>query len=397
MSSRVRTRLLNEANTEEGSIVAEMKSYSLEAVPNDGVHMYGNVRNNPDVSAPFTASQEITLRLTSSNFDICEFSNSYIHLNLRLRLRFDNAPTVSGSDEFAEMLKKNQFVFLGLKCSNQVIRNYSFKHNDVPISTTMQSNAVYESFLYSAFMSKGERANKKYIFSPYEEVSVLDNSLCGLYLPIGELVSGSYVNLDVIIPYRGLLAMQGFNEFCNRIFGDLKIVFSLTTEAFVYTQVNPIASIRKGIISGKIAKSIPHLSDVLACDADSFEFNHCFEQASVSGPVHFITGYDEDNHKLTFEQTDNFGIYVDEVVCTEAWADVRGYRASEDAIRQLQAHWSSEPFVVCAQKVDTFTFPANATPSGLRTAMNVRFNRCTDAVVLFPKDSRHRTIFTNIC
>ena len=104
MSSRVRTRLLNEANTEDGSIVSEMKSYSLEAVPNDGIHVYGNTRINPDVSAPFTASQEITLRLTSSNFDICEFSNSYIHLNLRLRLRFDHAPVVEGEDAFAEML-----------------------------------------------------------------------------------------------------------------------------------------------------------------------------------------------------------------------------------------------------------------------------------------------------
>ena len=185
MSQRLRSRLLSESNTQDGSIVSEMKSYSLAPVPNDGIHVYGNTRINPDVSAPFTSSQEITLRLTSSNFDICEFANSYIHMSLRLRLRFSNAPVVNGDDEFAKMLKENQFVFLGLKCSNQIIRNYSFKHNDVPITTTLQSNAVYESYLYSAFMSKSERANKKYIFSPYEEVSVLDNSLCGLYLPIG--------------------------------------------------------------------------------------------------------------------------------------------------------------------------------------------------------------------
>ena len=290
MSGRqIRSRLLSESNTQDGSIVSEMKSYSLTPVPNDGIHVYSNTRINPDISAPFTSSQEITLRLTSSNFDICEFSNSYIHMTLRLRLRFQNAPVVEGDDAFAQALKNNQFIFLGLKCGNQLIRNYSFKHNDVPITTTMQSNAVYEGFLYSAFMSKGERSNKKYVFSPYEEVSMLDNSLCGLYLPIGELVSGTYVNMDVILPYRSLLALSGWNEFCNRVFGDLKIVFSLTSEAFVFTEVNPIASLRKAIISGKIDKSTPHLSDVLAIDPDSFEYKHCFEQATVESPVQFIS------------------------------------------------------------------------------------------------------------
>lgn len=397
MSRRLRSRLLSESNTEDGAIVSEMKSYTLKPIPNDGIHVYGNTRINPDVSAPFSSSQEITIRLTSPNFDVCEFANSYIHMTLRLRLRFNNAPVVNGTDSFAEMLKKNQFVFLGLKCSNQIIRNYSFKHNDVPITTTLQSNAVYESYLFSALMSKSERANKKYIFSPYEEVCQLDNSSCGIFLPVGDLIDGTYVNLDLIIPYRAMLAMSGWNEFCNRIFGELKMVFSLTSEAFVHTEVNPITSIRKGIISGKISRDIPHLSDVLAVDSDSLIYKHCFEQVAVGTPIQFISGYDEEAHKLTFSTSADFAPYIDEVVATEVWADVRGYRASEQAINELRSYWEHEPFVVCAQKVDTFTFPSNATPSGIRTAMNVRFNKATDAVVLFPKDSRHRTIFTNIC
>ena len=392
-----RSRILNESQSQDGSIVSEMKAYTIPPVENDGLNIYGNIRVTPDTSAPFSSSQEINLKLTSTNFDIIEFDNSFIHMQLKLRVRFSNAPTVTGSDDFANMLKKNQFVFIGLKSSNQIIRTYSFKHNDVPITTSLQSNGVYEGFLYSAFMSKGERENKKYVFSPYEEVSQLDNSLCGMYVPIGDLVDGVYMNMDLILPYRNLLALSGWLEFCNRIFGELKLVFTVTSDAFVYTQVNPITSIRKGIISGKISKSISHLSEVLAVDPDSFDYKHAFEQVTVPSAVQYISGYDETTSKLTFSSQAEFTPYIDEIIVQDVYADVRGYRVQETALRTLMAYWQNEPFVVPAQRLDTFTFPANATPSGIHSSMNVRFNKCTDAVVLFPRDSRHRTIFTNIC
>ena len=45
-----RRRLLNESNTDTGSIVDEMKSYSKAPVTNDGINVYGNVRINPITS-----------------------------------------------------------------------------------------------------------------------------------------------------------------------------------------------------------------------------------------------------------------------------------------------------------------------------------------------------------
>ena len=396
MTSRFRSQILQEAHSQTGAIVDEMKSYSIQPVENDGLNLYSNTRINPDVSPPFTSSQDITIRLTSNNFDVCEFGNSYLHLKLRLRLRFQNAPKVEGSDQFADMLKKNQFVFLGLKASSHIIRSYSFKFNDVPIPSTMQSSALYESFLYSTLMSKQERENKKYVFSPYEEVVSLDNSTCGVFIPVGELVDGSYQMLDLIIPYNNLLALQGWQEFPNRIFGELKLVCNTTAEGFVYAEVSPMTSIKKGILSGKIDKATPHISDVLSAVDSTFEFNRCFEQVSVPSSAQFITGWDSENNKLKFASSAEFTPFIDELMVVEAWTDVKGYRASDAALSELQRHFSSEPFVVCAQKMESYSFPQGPDYSGLRCAMNVRFNRATDAVVLFPKDSRHRTIFTNI-
>ena len=392
---QTRRRLLRESNTETGAIVDEMKSYSKEPVANDGMHEYGNVRIKPISSGPFLSSDEIELPLTSSNFDVMEFSNTYIHLKTRIALRCSNPPTVEGSDDFSKMLNENQFLMVGLKASPHVIRDYRFKHNGTIIPTTVQGRAVTESFLYSTFKAKSEIANKKFVFSPYEEASVMENSLCGIYVPLKDLKTEAiYKDIDIIIPIREILAMEAFQEYPRNIFGELRFVFHVTSEAFVYTEVNPRVSIRKGIVTGKIDRNTPHLSDILACDDHSFDYQHSFEQVGIPSKVHYISGYS--NGEMTFSSQASFQPHIDEIKIMEAWVDAKGYRMSLDAERALVSHFSSQPFAVCAQKVIVQQFPSGPTPSGLNTSMNVRLNHVTDIEILHPTDSRQRTVFRNI-
>ena len=168
MSFGPRRGILNEARSQTGAIVDEMKAYALTPVANDGMNIYGNVRINPIQSAPFTNAQEISIPITTTNFDVIEFSNTYLHILAKLRIRVTSPPVVEGDDDFAKMLKENQFVMIGLKAGPHVIRDYQIKFNNVPVTTTTQSSAVYESFLYSTFKGKSEIANKKYVFTPYE-------------------------------------------------------------------------------------------------------------------------------------------------------------------------------------------------------------------------------------
>ena len=394
-----RRRLLQaEPNQKSGSASDEIKAYTKEPVRDDALPgTFANARINPTTSGPYSSTQEISISLASDQFDVNEFENSYLHLKLRVRMRFLNAPAVEGEDAFAEVLKKNQFVFIGLKCSSHVIRNYSFKFNDVPITSTMQSSAIYENFLFSTFRAKGEMANKKFVYSPYDEVSSMDNSICGLFVPVGELVNGSYQDLDLIIPYNTLLALEAFDMYPNRIFGDIKLVFSITQDAFVHAEVCPITSLRKGIMSGKIDKSVPHLSDVLAVDKDSFDYIHAFEQIGIASPYQFISGWDSENNKLKFSTQAEFTPFIDEIVCSECWVDCKGFRLDGSALASLRSHFAANPFTVAAQKVETNIFPNGPEKAGLRTAMNCRFNHVTDVELLLPTDSRQRTVFRNPC
>ena len=398
MSFGPRRGILNEARSQTGAIVDEMKAYALTPVANDGMNIYGNVRINPIQSAPFTNAQEISIPITTTNFDVIEFSNTYLHILAKLRIRVTNPPVVEGDDDFAKMLKQNQFVMIGLKAGPHVIRDYQIKFNNVPITTTTQSSAVYESFLYSTFKGKSEIANKKYVFTPYEEAHDYENSVCGIYVPIGDLESGScYKDLDIIIPLRELLIFQAFNEFPTKLFGELQLVFHTTAEAFVHMEVNPITSIRKNIINGKIDKSVPHLSEVLALVDASFDYTHAFEQIGITSPVQYISGYDEENNKLKFTTQAEFTPYIDELVVSECWVDCKGYRMQDSALRELYSYFQSHPFVVPTQRVEVFTFPNGAEANGLRTSMTVNFNHTTDCELLMPTDSRSRTIFRNPC
>ena len=411
-----RRRLLNESNTDTGSIVDEMKSYSKAPVTNDGINVYGNVRINPITSGPFQTNQEIELPITNTSFDVIEFSNSYIHLETIIHVRCTNPPVMNtpsqsdyqkdGADDteayensvkFHQMLAENQYVMIGLKASPHMIRDYKFKFNGNVVSSTTQSDAVYESFLYSTFKAKSEIENKKYVFSPYVEASQLDNSICGIYVPLSKLTtSGVYLNLDIIIPIRELLCMEAFYEFPTKIFGELRLLFHTTPEAFVYTEVNPITSLRKGIITGKIDKSLPYLSEILAVDKDTLEYQHSYEQVGIASPAQFISGWDNANSKLTFSTQSEFMPYIDDLIVKEAWCDAKGYRMSDAALRELIQHYSSNPFTVCAQKVETHTMPSGPGPDGLRTNLSFRINHCTDFEILHPTNSKQRTIFRNI-
>ena len=123
---------------------------------------------------------------------------------------------------------------------------------------------------------------------------------------------------------------------------------------------------------------------------------HAYEQISIPSKVQYISGFDKTSNKLTFSAQEGFTPYIDELTVQEAWVDVKGYRMSDSALRDLQAHFSANPFTVCAQKVETNTFPSGPEAAGLRTTQNIRFNHTTDIEILHPTDSRQRTVFRNI-
>ena len=409
MEQRRRSFLYTTKNKGEGTIAEAMKSYTKPPRENDGVNRYHNVRVKPKTSGPYPASTDIEIPITSDSFTITEFDNSYLHLQCRVDFSTSgfSGISVGATGALGSALNKEQYVFIGFKSSNHVIRNYHFVFNDLDIPTSRQTNALYENFLYTNFKSKGEIANKKWVFSPYDEVERMDNSICGSYVPLETILNSDnnefYVVFELIIPITEFLALESFDEYPNKIFGELKVMFNTTAEGIVYCQVNPIESIRNAIVNGSIKNTtttndtttettITGMSTVLAADTRTFPYTHAFQQQGISTTMCFITNVS--SNTLT-SVTQDVKITASNIQTLDCWCDIRGYEASHDAIMQLKQYFNENPFTVCAQRVERYSFHSGAESSGLDTDVNIRMRRVTDCYVLMPTNSLQKTVFCN--
>ena len=394
-----RRRLLQKSHTESGSVVQEMKSYSFQPVKNDGRNDYGNTRiKSIRSNGPFNTNTEIELPLVSGNWDVTEFENSFIHLNCEAQFRFDDAPTLGTAgaelDDFEKAMGDNQFVFIGLKASPHIIRDYRFKHNDTVIQTSNQASAITENFLYSTFKADSEISNHKFVFSTYKEVSERENSICGMYIPLKEIAAGTLTKkFEIVIPYQELLPLEAFNEFPNCIFGDLTFNFHVSYDAFVYCEVNPKESIAKGITQGLINLTTPHLSEVLAVDASTFDYQHSFEQVGIPSQAQFVKGFV--GNKVEYATCPNFCPYISNLMVNDAWCEVKGYNIVESAKAELYAHFTRNPFSVPAQKIEVYNFPQGPTSGGLSTSATVTFNHTTEVYILCPTNAKQLTVIRN--
>ena len=423
-----------------GEIVANMKKFALQPATNDGEHSYTNTRITPKQSPPFGENEQFELSLCSNNFDITEFENSYVHLVLRIRFDFiweasaqlpehlrDIKTHPENLTDLENDLVDNQYVFIGFKASTHCVGSYSFKFHDIPLSSTQQSQAITEQFLYTTFKSKGQLANKKYVYSPYQEVHDFKNSVCGIYIPLREILTNdaqtTYHEMEIIMPYQEFIILQDFDEYPNCVFGDLKMVFQIVPHAMVYTEVNPIKSIRAGILSGKIqaykpANAPAHaasggeqpvirttdspdkvgtyaagMTTVLALDEHTLPYSHAFQQINISDHLCFITGVDGD--KVQTWAPTGFRPRSQFIQVKEAYVDCRGYKATATARQSLYQFFCTNPFTVVAQKVSRTAFPTAPQATQTNSIMNIRIQRCTDAAILMPTNSGQLTVFSN--
>jgi hypothetical protein len=208
MSTKLISKILNDRVA--GNIALQMKSYAKLETINDGTHYYGQIDiQAEEPSFPCLGTSNMMLRLTDKSFSITQFTESFITIELEVELLIpkilDTDPPL-GSD--TEELLTHQFLFVGLKSSNEIFHDYQIYHKNLPINDTQQQNTVYEHFLYSTFKAGTEKDNKKYVHSQYKDISRMDTSACGVFIPLIDIQRANNnrftVHFPVSIPYRDI-------------------------------------------------------------------------------------------------------------------------------------------------------------------------------------------------
>ncbi|KAA6390276.1 MAG: hypothetical protein EZS28_014199, partial [Streblomastix strix] len=66
-------------------------------------------------------------------------------------------------------------------------------------------------------------------------------------------------------------------------------------------------------------------------------------------------------------------------------------------LNRVRQFYSNRPFVVPAQRIESWVFPSAASSAGIKTTQNIPLSHVTDMCLLFPKDARHVTCYENPC
>ncbi|KAA6378531.1 MAG: hypothetical protein EZS28_025943 [Streblomastix strix] len=195
-------------------------------------------------------------------------------------------------------------------------------------------------------------------------------------------------NFTVSIPLDDLRISSAFSEYPNSLFA------------------NPIISLTKYYSTNK--------DELLSSGQDkfwiidlffrnwnlTFQYTNMFTQIGCT--VDLITGIRAE--ELTPSGLMNLvcdiqpvTVSVRNYIITAITANISGYKASQECLNRVRQFQSTHPFVVPAQRIESWVFPSGAALTGLRTSYNTTLSHVTDMCLIFPKDPRYLTYFENPC
>ncbi len=414
MSNRHIPRALGKSSI--GNIEEFLKSYALIKAHNDGQNHYSIKEIIPTTKLPMPEADEIEIRLTDSDFDVTQFHDSFLTMNVKATFNFSHSlfdESQSDVQDAAKKLIDTQFLMIGWKSGAHAIGEYTCHHRGVTVDSTRQNSATYEAFVNNLYKPRSEKNNRKHIHSLYESTHKFDTSVCGVYIPISKIKANVPLTVDIplSIPFDDILCLSGFVDYPNKIFGELVFKFRLNMRSLVYARVNPHKSMifevgKKRDVFNSIAGQnyADIMKMILQQPVSQLDYCRMFTQIGEK-TRQFKFKYNINEASESPKQVDGF--IADEVIInftptvlsaetTRCSATLCGYRVEAQAFDRLREYFLDKPFVIPSQRVETKTFQTAATSSGFQQCQtNIPLNHVTDLVLLFPKTSRQITCFEN--
>ncbi|KAA6377807.1 MAG: hypothetical protein EZS28_026666 [Streblomastix strix] len=394
-----------------GTIEVTIKSNSVDAFRNDGEYHYSIKEIKPESQMLALFDKEILISISDTDHDVTQIQNSFLSIVLTANVQFYNK-----FDEYEEAYKDGTILFIGLKSASQVIREYTIYHRGRTIDGTLQNDSTTEQFIYNTVKPRSEKNNRKHIHSLYENIHKYDTSACDTYLTIREIKNAikDQESVPYTLPIRfrlsiqldDILVLSGFTDYPNSLFGDLKIKFKTTPNAFIFTQVNPIISMAKYYTMNKTdlkangPDKLKNIDLLFRYWSLGYQYTKKFTQIGCTADL--IT-------KINIEQITDSGLKnlmysitpvtlsIKNYVVTEVTANMSGYKATDDFLQRVREFYANSPYVVPSQRVEAWSFPAIATTTGIRTSQNIPLSHVIDLSLLFLKDARATTCYENPC
>ena len=189
-------------------------------------------------------SNKTHVRLTTDRFNMIQFDKSFISLELDLKVRLDPKPDmeveVNGISEDTDPHNIAQ-VFLGFKNGCELFDHTLTLVDNLPVGN-QNNDAVREQFAYNVNMTRSQKETRKYSHSPYSNVSTLDPSVCGIYIPVSDLADGldHDYRFEINVPFTDFLKYQAFTLYPNTICGEVEEELQTSTLGMVWAPIDPV-------------------------------------------------------------------------------------------------------------------------------------------------------------
>jgi hypothetical protein len=388
-----------------------MKAQTKVEQMNQGIHDYGQTEVLPDQpTTPCPADSQMLILLTTPKQAMAQFDGSYIYLRLGATIQLNTplftSAELEGDDPCRDMCLENQFFFLGVRSANQLLRSYQLFFGNTPIANSLQNFATIEGVYYFASECVEMTTSRRYCFSMFHDVQVMNESVAGTYIPLSTFIipgtprtASLTANIEfvAILHLTQILELSGFKDYPTRVFGDLRLNFTLEKDALVYYYIPPNISFERGLLEGTISTDTPNLSGLRAIDPATLDICRQWTQIGTYCWVDVIKGWDSATNAPRHTVIRDFSISCTSMEISKCYAILSGYNYTEECHAELVDFFSNNPFLVMSQKISVATFSSSPTSAGISAlTCQTAINLATQAAIFFPFSAKHLTVFPNI-
>jgi hypothetical protein len=175
-------------NKDSGDVLKYFSSFDNLISNNSGVRDNRCItRDCYDSNYPFNVGTFTHVALTDSNVHISNIDKEFITQRVQLKLRGELFSTVELDHNYSS---KFCYVFVGFKSGMDSIDSYYVNWNNLK-SSCENIFAAYESFVTRAVKPKSEQEGRADMYTTYESARNFKKSMCGVYIPITDLVTNT--------------------------------------------------------------------------------------------------------------------------------------------------------------------------------------------------------------
>ena len=380
---------------DQGDVYQYFQNELAHLVQHNGGDHYFNWKTFEctEQTAPHPVGTKTYLRLTTENFDVTQMEKSFITVLLRLNTKFDQVLTGVKEKDTNKLLR----VFVGLKNAAEFFGKLDTLCENVMLKNT-QDEAVREQFAYNSIKGRSQKATAKFSHSTWENVSNMNESVCGIYIPCADIADAQphQFAMELTIPYQDFLKYQAFTLYPNKIAGELKELVQTSLEGFVWAPINP--SIVKERIEFLDDKTI----------AESFPSNLALTRkfTQIGNPANIVIEMKDGTAPTAAEG------YLKVTSGSENGIDIKLGKATAGTIEMMRTNIAGfnlkpechsqiyqllkTPIIIPSQTLDRRIFASAATSNGIDANIDIALSNATNITVMFPKRHNDCTCFDNI-